>query len=1093
MAASETERARKWAQLAQAPTGPELVNLTGAWASRGRTANLTAAGHVMLANNNLDALPAGFCATTGPTLIALTLRDNRLTSLSQDIAALKNIRLLDLGGNKLQDFPRVLCLLGRSLEVLCLDRNLLCQVRLAPSDFGLMVRLHTLHLGTNALDCIPTAITALTALKSLSLAGNHITTLPDCFAKMTSLRWLDLSNNPLRDTAPTVHLPCLKLRMDGTKLSDANWLSPNSSQQSLHFSGNSFTLIPNHFASLSSLHCLSLSYNRLSCIPQFFTALKQLRKLRLDHNTIAQVPQYITALTTLQELRLDHNQLTAYPAHVLTLQWLTSVTLDHNVFTHAAAPSALASTTPIHQCEMSAPFIRNSTRMSVRNSRRPAAAVPQLNLKEANLGSEESPWSELLNKARRSGSMCQLVPSPRIRPASSRGEPTIIIGNNAETGLRLTINSPELRDKLQHPAENKATMERFQRELIRQSSKLQLTLDGAKARQAQPPLPPHSAPPPLPPGGFRAAAVDVKRQQPPPPTGPPPAVLKAPPSATKMGITRKAFNAVVMQLQAAKTGTCEATTVTATASKSPTPSPPLPPSHIQRSVSPAATAPSQDAPYRPQPAKRNSSGQLQLSFDGSYGGSAGVGAKDRSSSSSEESKLRLRSSSDSYCKRPTVRTPPPRPPRNVPTAELTDATDLPPPPPLPSKLHSPASPPAHPVPVLPTRPPPSSPKTAHTRACSTGGSPTRAPPSPPSRVSPSPSPSPSPPLIQQQPPSPKSHTRALSSSCPPNHPPPPTPCVAASPASPQTHSRARSFSNRVCADGSANVKGAASSLMTSPKKGSAKDGPLAGSPSANLTLSTSSGGDVDDVDVWLSDKDKFTQIYGSLLVHSSSGSGSAFGKKSKSKGKLKGNTSKGTLSPKVLDDQWNTMGPDSDVVLVHENGEVLIRGATLVVLVELILATDDDQLAETFLHTFHLYTTPMELLDVLLHAFEVGKLKHAEGAIQNRVLKFLGLWLSWPGNDFTDVYIRDKVTEFLISNTSTKKPSVSPSCLSAVNRAFQKNLVKGGVVCVETDPALVARLPHPPIPLLPINHTSQPLNIQTLDILDIHPEVVLLV
>src|SRR6478672_7429094 len=92
---------------------------------------------------------------------ALVLADNGLTRVSERIAALNRLRVLDLGHNHLAQVPAAL----GELEGL--------------TDF--------LYLHDNRLEQLPSALEKLTTLRYLNIGENKFETLPECVCAMIGL------------------------------------------------------------------------------------------------------------------------------------------------------------------------------------------------------------------------------------------------------------------------------------------------------------------------------------------------------------------------------------------------------------------------------------------------------------------------------------------------------------------------------------------------------------------------------------------------------------------------------------------------------------------------------------------------------------------------------------------------------------------------------------------------------------------------------------------------------------------------------------------------------------------------------------------
>uniref|UniRef100_A0A7N6FHZ1 Slit homolog 3 (Drosophila) n=1 Tax=Anabas testudineus TaxID=64144 RepID=A0A7N6FHZ1_ANATE len=124
---------------------------------------------VRCSNRGLHSLPKGIPKDT----TELYLEGNMLTSVPKELAALKQLSLVDLSNNSIS--------------------------ALAPYTFNNMTQLSTLILSYNQIRCIPVhAFDGLKSLRLLTLHGNDLSTIPEgAFNHLTSLSHLALGANPL--------------------------------------------------------------------------------------------------------------------------------------------------------------------------------------------------------------------------------------------------------------------------------------------------------------------------------------------------------------------------------------------------------------------------------------------------------------------------------------------------------------------------------------------------------------------------------------------------------------------------------------------------------------------------------------------------------------------------------------------------------------------------------------------------------------------------------------------------------------------------------------------------------------------------------
>ena len=169
-------------------------------------------GHLKLRGKGLTVLPAetfniasvvlpegSAWWETRETLETLDCSQNELTSLSDDISALDQLRELDISRNKITELPAAACWQPlEGLVSLCIGHNAL---RALPDGLGAANRppLVRLMAHDNQLSSLPSSLGQLGDLVELDLSHNQLTKLPDGLSGLASLRKLLLSANLLVD------------------------------------------------------------------------------------------------------------------------------------------------------------------------------------------------------------------------------------------------------------------------------------------------------------------------------------------------------------------------------------------------------------------------------------------------------------------------------------------------------------------------------------------------------------------------------------------------------------------------------------------------------------------------------------------------------------------------------------------------------------------------------------------------------------------------------------------------------------------------------------------------------------------------------
>uniref|UniRef100_A0A3Q2WGN6 Ig-like domain-containing protein n=1 Tax=Haplochromis burtoni TaxID=8153 RepID=A0A3Q2WGN6_HAPBU len=158
---------------------------------------------------------------------------------------------------------------------------------------------HTLHLQSNLLSVLDTAVTitdrfSLPSLLSLHLEENHLTHLPEAsFASLPALQELFLSHNYLHSIAPGAFIgldSLFRLHINNNRLTTVNpqWFKALPRLEVLMLGGNPVESLPERgFIALKSLRKVSLHSNPLRCDCLFHWAAKEVSHPRIEKDTEA--------------------------------------------------------------------------------------------------------------------------------------------------------------------------------------------------------------------------------------------------------------------------------------------------------------------------------------------------------------------------------------------------------------------------------------------------------------------------------------------------------------------------------------------------------------------------------------------------------------------------------------------------------------------------------------------------------------------------------------------------------------------------------------------------------------------------------------
>ncbi len=233
------------------------------------------------------------------TVTMLDLSGMEMDTLPDDIAKLKNLKILYLDENNFRTIPQVVFKL-KNLEVLSMR------------GWGTFDDDTNHHL----LTIVPSQIDKLTSLVELNLEKNNITDVPQEFAQLKSLRRLFLYGNGLSAAA-------------------VGGISRLYMLEVLDLSANNITGLPASFSNLKNLKYLGLDNEwEEGCpvgdamgFPNVLCSLTNLEVLSMQGQSIDSVPASIGNLKKLRMLDLYGNQFLYLPESIGNLTELTSLNI----------------------------------------------------------------------------------------------------------------------------------------------------------------------------------------------------------------------------------------------------------------------------------------------------------------------------------------------------------------------------------------------------------------------------------------------------------------------------------------------------------------------------------------------------------------------------------------------------------------------------------------------------------------------------------------------------------------------------------------------------------------------------------------------
>ncbi|GAB0094855.1 leucine-rich repeat-containing protein 40 [Sergentomyia squamirostris] len=279
---------------------------------------------IYLGNNSIAILSDEFCQSL-PQLKVLSLKDNKLKEISNDIILLRSLITLDISNNLLEQLPSSLAMLSH-LANLQVDGNPLKSLRRDIIQCGTARILKSLRSERVVEKCsVPVT--------------EHCDTFPDRY-EMERHKSLNLSLKELIDIPDSVFADAVKANVTCINLSRNKLESIPSGLETLSsittevdLSVNLLKILPDFLSQFGNLRYLNVSSNLLEDLPESLGLVITLRELNIASNRLRNIPNCIYHLTNLEILQASGNQIIVIDATdtgIGSLKKLATLDLSNN-------------------------------------------------------------------------------------------------------------------------------------------------------------------------------------------------------------------------------------------------------------------------------------------------------------------------------------------------------------------------------------------------------------------------------------------------------------------------------------------------------------------------------------------------------------------------------------------------------------------------------------------------------------------------------------------------------------------------------------------------------------------------------------------
>jgi Leucine-rich repeat (LRR) protein len=260
----------------------------------------------------------------------IDLSYNMLGSLPEEVLRCKNLRSINLIGNKELSVPAALTALQ--------NLPLLTDIRISTARLDSILpvnytKITHLDMSGNEITTIMADIANFSNLRQLDLSNNKMTNLPAEIGELKQLAVLNINENRIsRLPAELGNLPLLKiLNLSYNKLTDfPDALGKLPMLNNLDLSNNKIAILNQNIATASRLTILNLSRNQLESLPAELSKMPFLQHLLLTQNHLTTLPKELAKAKQLQTIDLSQNNFGTFPEAILSIKTLKKIITTNN-------------------------------------------------------------------------------------------------------------------------------------------------------------------------------------------------------------------------------------------------------------------------------------------------------------------------------------------------------------------------------------------------------------------------------------------------------------------------------------------------------------------------------------------------------------------------------------------------------------------------------------------------------------------------------------------------------------------------------------------------------------------------------------------
>lgn len=268
--------------------------------------------NLSIENNRLESFDVDIAKSK--KLYSLSIYNNPIRKIPAEIGELTNLKHLDIDQLEISSLPNTISNLNNLEAFICDNNNYLSQIpkhifalknlkslqiggdkiKFIPEEIGSLEKLEHLSLNIRNVEKLSSSIAKLNSLKSLRIYGNNRLVFPVNHVSLSELKGLHIYNCSI-NSFPGIFKGCRNLESVSVNNSEVKEIDENlpllKKLKSLSLAHNEINILPIEIGKLYELTSLNLTNNELDSLPLETSNLRKLISLQIADNPFNEMPE----------------------------------------------------------------------------------------------------------------------------------------------------------------------------------------------------------------------------------------------------------------------------------------------------------------------------------------------------------------------------------------------------------------------------------------------------------------------------------------------------------------------------------------------------------------------------------------------------------------------------------------------------------------------------------------------------------------------------------------------------------------------------------------------------------------------------------